>query len=359
MAPPLLSPEARLLFAATRTDLGAAEDRPAKLRGLIDEGVDWQAVIRLGAREKMLPVFWHGLADVVDRIPVPQADALRGLAAATEFTTATREATLIDALATLESAGCPTILLKGAALGKAIYPSFSLRPMGDLDLLLRKTEVERGWQALRDAGWSLELEEGRADYGGHHHLPPLVDPVRAGSVVELHHALVPPRAPFDLDEDALWSEASSLAVGSATAWVPSSRWLLLHLCLHFGWSNQLRRGLGRAVRDVSTLLQAKPPDDETFVELARSAGATTVCYWTLRLASSLGGAAVSDGLSSALEPSLPGPLLDRLHGVYAAAGVNRAFRSVRVGRMWWSLGIRPRASGHGAIRPWTEGEIFS
>ncbi|MCG8469491.1 MAG: nucleotidyltransferase family protein [Gemmatimonadetes bacterium] len=350
-----LAPEARLLFDALRS----VDDPRRRIRDLIEAGVDWSEFVKLGAREKLLPLMWRELAEHADALPSETMLTLRGLAAATEFSMATRDETLIEVVELLHGEGLDVLLLKGAALGKTVYSSFTLRPMGDLDLLLRRADAETAWATLRAAGWEREMEDGDASYEGHHHLPPLVDPARPTSIIELHHALVPPGVPFDIDTDALWGEASKVTLGSAGAWVPSPRWLLLHLSIHFAWSNQMRRGLGRTVRDVSKLLEVDPPDDDSFLELARSTRAATACYWTLRLSRSLGAGGVGDALLDGLRPRAPEPVLDRLHRFYLTAAIEGSVRSERLARLMWSTGIRPRASGHGSSRPWNEGEVFA
>jgi hypothetical protein len=48
-----------------------------------------------------------------------------------------------------------TILLKGAALLLTVYPHPALRPMGDLDLLVREADVPRALRAAQDLGFRI------------------------------------------------------------------------------------------------------------------------------------------------------------------------------------------------------------
>jgi hypothetical protein len=63
-------------------------------------------------------------------------------------------ATLENTIRTLRSSGIEVVALKGAALAFFHYPDPALRPMGDLDLLLREPrELARATGALEGAGW--------------------------------------------------------------------------------------------------------------------------------------------------------------------------------------------------------------
>jgi Uncharacterised nucleotidyltransferase len=62
--------------------------------------------------------------------------------------------TLLDTVYTLRAGGVEVVALKGAALAFFHYPDAALRPMGDLDLLLRDPrDLVRATEALSGAGW--------------------------------------------------------------------------------------------------------------------------------------------------------------------------------------------------------------
>ena len=66
----------------------------------------------------------------------------------------------------LESAGVRHVLLKGAALATAVYADPSLRPFGDVDLLLEPARFVDGIAALRAAGAVRWLPEVRRGFDG-------------------------------------------------------------------------------------------------------------------------------------------------------------------------------------------------
>lgn len=62
-------------------------------------------------------------------------------------------------LGALAAAGIPVLLLKGAALAQAVYDNPAVRPMGDVDLLVRPADVDAALQALAGLGYVPQHHE--------------------------------------------------------------------------------------------------------------------------------------------------------------------------------------------------------
>src|ERR1019366_412296 len=60
---------------------------------------------------------------------------------------------LAPALETIHGAGIPTLLLKGASLGRLHYADVGLRPMNDLDVLVPEGRTMETIRLLHDHGW--------------------------------------------------------------------------------------------------------------------------------------------------------------------------------------------------------------
>ncbi len=315
--------------------------------------LDWLLLARLAERENLLGVLWPALASSRASIPDTVAQAMRRQARVSEFRMAALRGALERVVALLDDHDIPVMLMKGSALAVTHYASFAQRPMGDLDLLVRESQVQRAWDLLRAAGWEPERTGADEFYREHQHLCPLVAPGGANVVVELHRCLLYPHGPFQLPEAEVWNSASPVDLGGRTAWVPAPEHLMLHLCVHFAWSHEMRFGLGRTVRDVAVL--APVVDWDRLTALARATRAESSCYWTLRLAKVLGDVEVPPGVLASLAPRSPQWLRRALERIVTteALDLQEAFvPSVWLGRWTWGLAIRPRASGHGSARPW-------
>ena len=136
----------------------------------------------------------------------------------------------------LNAAGIPVILLKGAALIETVYQRAALRPMSDLDLLVRREDVARVVETLGSLGFSPDRYERRdgalSDFENEIMLSKTKPP---GGLVEIHWSLLDsPHHQARIAMDWFWQTARECEVGQARAGVLSPEALLLHLCAH-GW----------------------------------------------------------------------------------------------------------------------------
>jgi len=135
-------------------------------------------------------------------------------------------------LLALSSQDISVLLLKGAALGPAVYGNPALRPLGDLDLLVRPADAPRALEVLTAHGYA-----------------PLHPPLRpaslledenevflrrqSGADLELHWSLFDfPHYRYHLPMELFWSNARPLAIGGASAWMLGPEDQILHLCAH-------------------------------------------------------------------------------------------------------------------------------
>lgn len=353
---PVLPAEARLLILAIRVP-GPEANR--LLSSLVHLPLNWLLVGAMAEREKLMPVLWNRLRALAANIAPDVAERIHAQAAVTEFRMAMTETTLQEVVERLAAEGIQVLLLKGAALATTVYHSFPARPMGDLDVLVRPEQARRAWQCLVAQGWQAEFAGGERFYEGHHHLVGLVDPKGLHIVLEIHRAMLPLAGPFLLDEESVWREASHVRLGTTDVSVPSDHHQLLHLCVHFAWSNMLFVGLGRTARDVAVLLESGGLDWDRFLALVRSTKADTCAYWTLAMARTLAAAPVPDRVLDVLRPRGPMMLTRALERAHIASALMGACPSTSLMRLLWTAAIRPGASGHGKARPWQAGEAFS
>ncbi len=364
-----LSPEAELLLlTAGSASVGSSNDSAARgapgvrrIRELLHSDLDWEKLGWLAERERAAPVLWgvlQGIESAPARLP-PQAAHLQRLAMVSEFRMMHLEQRLADSLEVLADAGIDVMLLKGAALAITVYGSFVRRPMIDVDILVHEDEALRARDVLLGEGWvSTEMEEFESFYRRHHHLPTLVDGRGLDMQLELHTGLFFEGNPFDFPMPDLWRRAVPVTVRGRRVFVPSRQDQLLHLCLHFAWSHMMSSGAWRTFRDLRALMDAGDTDWDEFVALARKSRGASCCYWTLRLAHNLVGVRVPEEVLGALRPPMSESMLDRVerHFVYSLLPSEVLCPSVFVARTMWRLGVRPRWSGHGSVRPWDRNE---
>ena len=164
------------------------------------------------------------------------------------------------ALAPLE---VPVILLKGTAFHAAGLDACEGRSVGDLDILVPRTEIERVEDALLGAGWErMKAAEGYDDLYYRqwmHELPPLIHRTR-DRMIDVHHTILPLTARPRPDAEALI--ADSVALGNGLR-ILSPADMIVHAAAHLLADGDLAGGL-RNLWDIDRLLRQFAAEDPGF-----------------------------------------------------------------------------------------------
>ncbi len=194
----------------------------------------WQTVTHEAERRGLCGlVLEHATAAGLDLPHEPAARLRHGAArVAAEQLNMTHE--LARLLAAFNKADVPVMLLKGAALIQTSYAEPGLRPMSDLDLLVRPAHVDAAFDILEGAGCRRGAELVRDDFFPcfYYETEWLTDsprPVR----IDLHaRALRPLRISRTMPDDALWQGSKKIDIDGVAAWIPSPEAMFIHLCAH-------------------------------------------------------------------------------------------------------------------------------
>jgi hypothetical protein len=135
-------------------------------------------------------------------------------------------------LAALNGAQIPAMALKGLALASTYYPTDSMRPMGDIDLLVPRDEAFRSFDVLESIGWrSVHRRPSRLAHLAIHHALPFQDPTTSEVDADIHWGMLYGRY-SDAAEAATWDAAVPIEIEGATAVAPCAADLLIHVCIH-------------------------------------------------------------------------------------------------------------------------------
>lgn len=350
----ILSPEAQLLLASTTPD-----QAPAAFDLLHHPQFHWERLIALALREKATPALEELLrAAPPDSVPPEVRNEIVMVVRTMHVHMFRLEQLLIGALDILGSHDVDVVLLKGAGLAQTVYGSFAARPMYDLDLLVQHRDARCAWSALRESGWQHDAVEYPDDfYDSHYHLPPLRDELGSGLAIEIHTE--PCDGAVRLTADEFRARARVVELHGRVTHVPSTTHQVLHLATHFAWTHGMGSAGWRTFRDLQYLMNAGIDWDDVITHAER-VDASTSCYWTFRLARSLAGAAVPDGVLRALQPRRTKSMMRALERHYAAmlfAFSPAPCPSVRMTQLLWTLGMVRR--GANPQRPWHRGLVWA
>jgi Uncharacterised nucleotidyltransferase len=193
----------------------------------------------------------------------------------------------------LTGAGYPMMLLKGAAYAMARLPMARGRTSADIDIMVRSEQLDSVEKHLLAHGWELdELEPYDLHYYRKwgHELPPLRHRER-GSVLDVHHTILPPRSRLRPDPSAFWRAAVPLPDGSM-AFCPTH--MALHVAVHLFQDGEIAGGLGDLIDfdELCRYFGRQPGFWEQLVPAAVELGLTRPLLYALRYSSLLLGTAV-------------------------------------------------------------------
>lgn len=232
---------------------------------------EWRELIALAREENLLGKLGAILAS---HEQIPKGSPARHLVGALMLSrrqrqSVTWEAHKIDqALAELE---VPVVLLKGAAYALGNFASADGRLFGDVDILVPREHIARVEMQLRMHGWnSLKLDAYDQRYYRQwmHEIPPMMH-VHRGTVIDVHHTILPLTARYHPDPARIFSEASHLD-GFRCLRIPSPEDLVIHSCCHLVHEGEVDNIL-RDIHDIARLLETRFSSHDTRMKLVHAA----------------------------------------------------------------------------------------
>ncbi len=296
-----LTPERRLLLACARSRPIAEEMQ--RIKDAAAENLDWNTLAAVSCAHGIAPLIYNSLRSscALPLVPAPAAKVLRDSYYFNGARNALILAELHRILKALEEAHVGVMALKGAALAEIVYCNAALRPMLDIDLLVREPLLGDVERVLAEMGYQLSLAEGTRAYymENHYHF---VFQKEANAEVEIHWNLKRPAHSFRIDIEAIWERARIATFGGNHALVLAPEDCLLYLCLHF-WKHKLLGGV-RPLCDIAEAVTFYS-DGIDWIKLLTISGEWQMnpcSYLVLRLARELLDARIPERLLKDLQP---------------------------------------------------------
>jgi hypothetical protein len=218
--------------------------RARLLQGLRGEGekglpeADWTELVDLAQKHGVTPLLHRGLkaryADL--EVPAPIQSRLRDAYRAAGIRNTRLFARLHGILKRFRDAGIDVVVLKGAHLAELVYEEVALRPMADVDLLVRAGDLRAATRLLREFGYEQPGQEGS---GSPRHQEPIQEHMEiesfrkpGGLLLDIHYSVFIPGQADKASIESVWCRVRAVRIGGAEALVLSPEDLLLHLCVH-------------------------------------------------------------------------------------------------------------------------------
>lgn len=229
MTPP--PPEHRLLLLAIPRD--AARDRDS-IRRLAAGVSDWSLLLDDAERIGAVALLGRALAEAGAPRPAAVDEAARAALVRGTLRMAIATRALSEASGAIQRAGVELLVLKGVPLAQELYDPPGLRPIGDIDLLVRRADREKAIAALAGEGYALprgSLPLGF--YFRHHFHVTLVRHRSEGLPIELHWQAQPRFSLSRIPVDRLFESRRSIPCAGTEVPVPGREEAFLYLAQHF------------------------------------------------------------------------------------------------------------------------------
>jgi hypothetical protein len=210
--------------------LAAVPEDLERFERLCGEVQDWEQLFECAEAQGVAGVIWYYLAQPGMGVTLElKKQAGRRLAVRWLLQTRHRAA-LVEALMALDAVGVRAVLLKGLLLGDRLYPEPSLRPAGDIDLLVSQTDLDPAIAALESIGYVAESGLLARYYRENHHHLHLSRPQTP--ILELHFRATTGFGVIVPAEEFLSRAVPYRVPEGTTAWLLSPEDELLYLAVH-------------------------------------------------------------------------------------------------------------------------------
>lgn len=155
----------------------------------------------------------------------------------------------------LQHLAIPVLLLKGSAYVLGGLPVSVGRLFGDIDILVPRASLGDVEIAMMTHGWTSAKQSAydqRYYRQWMHELPPMVN-VRRGTVLDIHHTLLPLTSRYTPDPKKLIDTSCEIP-GLGPLRIPSPQDLLIHSITHLFHEGELRNGM-RDLFDIDGLIR--------------------------------------------------------------------------------------------------------
>ena len=193
---------------------------------------DWEALLKDAEANGLSNLVFNHMNTCGIEIPTPHDITFKALTARHRRNNRERTGALVELLGEFHKNNIESILLKGMALIHTLYSDDAQRPMGDIDILVRKEQAQDAQQSLRDIGfYAGDRKQGYLF--DHHHLPIAHRNRNGMSIqVEVHHNALSGDAVGSMSFDEVSQNRIPITVGGYATATMGHVDMLRHLCHH-------------------------------------------------------------------------------------------------------------------------------
>ena len=302
-----ISAEDKLILALSRVNL--SESAQSEAISSIRKDLDWKYIREATIRHAVAPLFRNGLRQLglqPPDLPHSEERLFEDIWKRNQSRNERLYGIVGEIIREFNRHNVKTLALKDLQLAKTVYPDAALRPIGDLDLLIRREEYADAARCLGRLGFFPSPHDElpyTLRYAFAHHFRRTADNIWVDvqwDVMQIDWG-VPRSANFNFEIERMWGGIRHIAVEGYELPVARPEDLLFHLCMHLEGHRYCELVL---LCDIAEFLRYYEGtiDWEYLIAIAQQYEVQSSVYFVLLLASRLLEGPVPGHVMSALQP---------------------------------------------------------
>lgn len=304
------SSEDKLLLYCSR--LSMDEDIELNIKEILNGVLDWNYIVECSVRQGISPLLYWNLSKISDDKAVPH-EVVKSLKKM-YYSNLARNILFYDELSKIltafNKAGIDIIVLKGAFLAEEIYKNIGLRPMSDIDLLIKEENLQKTKMEFTKLMYSTDVYPTSTHEKFQTVLSnelPFVHQYK-NIFIEIHWDIQPPQSPYKIEINKLWKNAKPVKIAGIETLTFAPEDLLQHLCLHVDKHvNTSRAPPAKPLRDYCDIAEVTRHYKDTInwnylLQSSKDYKIEDPIFQGLNIAKKYFGAFVPDNVLSVLEP---------------------------------------------------------
>jgi hypothetical protein len=305
------SSEDKFLLYCSRVSMD--EDIELKIKEFLNEVLDWNYIVECSVRQGVSPLLYWNLSKISNgkAVPYEVTKNLKKMYYSNLARNMLLYSELSKILTAFKKADIDTIVLKGAFLAEEIYKNIGLRPMSDIDLLIKEKDLQKAKKKLAELRYSAasifptKLHEQFQTV-----LSEELSLIHQDKniVIEIHWDIQPHQTPYKVDINKFWNNAKPVKINGIETLIFTSEDILQHLCLHLDKHiNSSTAPPAKPLRDYCDIAEVTRHYKDTInwnylLQSSKDYKIEYPIFQGLTIAKKYFGAFVPENILSALEP---------------------------------------------------------
>lgn len=287
------------------------EEIKLKIIKILDKVLDWDYVIERSVKEGISPLLYWNLSEIRNGKAVP-CEVQKKLQKM-YYSNLAQNILLYDELNKIlkafKKAGIDTIVLKGVFLAEEIYQNLGLRPMSDIDLLIKEEDLAKVKYELTELMYfgtyhTKHYEQFQTALSNEH----LFVHRKKEIYIDLHWNILPPESPYKIDITKLWGNAKPINIANVETLMLAPEDLLQHLCLHLDNHINYSSPAAQHFKDYCDIAEVTIHYRDIinwsyFLQSSKCYGIENPIFQVLAIVDKYFGAFIPEGILNALEPA--------------------------------------------------------